>query len=212
MPKAINKVIRVLILCDVIFNSGWGFLGPVFAIFIVQNIAVGGAAEAAKVAGFASLVYWTVKSILQIPIGRYLDKNHGEKDDLWFMIIGTFLTGLAPFGFMISFLPWHIYGFQVLHAIGMAMMVPSWSAVFTRHIDKGEEAFEWSVRSTSLGFGVGIAGATGGILAAYFGFNIVFILVGTLTIISAFLLLLIYKDVEPHDKILPKIPRSKMPL
>ncbi len=211
MPKAINKVIRVLILCDVIFNSGWGFLGPVFAIFIVQNIAVGGAAEAAKVAGFASLVYWTVKSILQIPIGRYLDKNHGEKDDLWFMIIGTFLTGLAPFGFMISFLPWHIYGFQVLHAIGMAMMVPSWSAVFTRHIDKGEEAFEWSVRSTSLGFGVGIAGATGGILAAYFGFNIVFILVGTLTIISAFLLLLIYKDVAPHDKILPKIPRSKMP-
>lgn len=211
MPKAINKVIRVLILCDVIFNSGWGFLGPVFAIFIVQNIAVGGAAEAAKVAGFASLVYWTVKSILQIPIGRYLDKNHGEKDDLWFMIIGTFLTGLAPFGFMISFLPWHIYGFQVLHAIGMAMMVPSWSAVFTRHIDKGEEAFEWSVRSTSLGFGVGIAGATGGILAAYFGFNIVFILVGTLTIISAFLLLLIYKDVEPHDKILPKIPRSKIP-
>lgn len=211
MPKAINKVIRVLILCDVIFNSGWGFLAPVFAIFIVQNIAVGGAAEAAKVAGFASLVYWTVKSILQIPIGRYLDKNHGEKDDLWFMIIGTFLTGLAPFGFMISFLPWHIYGFQVLHAIGMAMMVPSWSAVFTRHIDKGEEAFEWSVRSTSLGFGVGIAGATGGILAAYFGFNIVFILVGTLTIISAFLLLLIYKDVAPHDKILPKIPRSKMP-
>lgn len=211
MPKAINKVIRVLILCDVIFNSGWGFLGPVFAIFIVQNIAVGGAAEAAKVAGFASLVYWTVKSILQIPIGRYLDKNHGEKDDLWFMIIGTFLTGLAPFGFMISFLPWHIYGFQVLHAIGMAMMVPSWSAVFTRHIDKGEEAFEWSVRSTSLGFGVGIAGATGGILAAYFGFNIVFILVGTLTIISAFLLLLIYKDVAPHDKILPKIPRSKIP-
>lgn len=211
MPQIINRIIKAMIISDVIVHTGWGLLGPVFAIFIVQNIEVANVAEAAKVAGFASLVYWVVKSSLQIPIGRYLDKNHGEKDDLWSMVIGTFLTGLVPFGFIISSWPWHVYAFQVLHAVGMAMVIPSWSAIFTRHIDRGKEAFEWSLRSTSLGFATGLAGATGGLIAALFGFKIIFILAGLLSFISAFLLLLIHKEVAPHDKILPHIPRFKMP-
>ena len=211
MPQIINKIIRVMIISDIAFHSGWGLLGPVFAIFIVQNIEVGSVAEAAKVAGFATLVYWVVKSFLQIPIGRYLDKNHGEKDDLWFMVIGTFLTGLVPLGFIISTQPMHVYFFQVLQAIGMAMVVPSWSAVFTRHIDLGREAFEWSLRSTSLGFATGLTGAVGGVMAAIFGFKAIFILAGLLSIVSALLLLLIHKEVAPHDKILPHIPRFKIP-
>ena len=211
MKKIINKVIRFMIYSDFVFHSGWGFLGPVFAIFIVQNIAAGDPIEGAKIAGFASLSYWIVKSSLQIPIGKNLDKNHGEKDDFRFMVFGTFLTGLVPFGFMISSQPWHIYAFQIIHAVGMAMVIPSWSAIFTRHIDKGEEAYQWSLRSTSLGFGIGIAGALGGIIASTYGFNLIFILVGTLSIISAFLFLLIHKDVAPYDKILPKIPRFRIP-
>lgn len=211
MSKPINKIIKTLIVSDIALSGGWGLLGPVFAIFIVQNVAVSNIAHAAQVAGFASLTYWFVKSCLQIPIGRYLDKNHGEQDDFWFMFIGTFLNAFVPFGYMISSEPWHIYAFQILHAIAMAMAVPSWAAIFTRHIDKGDEAYEWGVRSTSLGFAAGIAGATGGIMVALFGFKIVFILVGVLTFISAFLLLVIKNDLVPHDKVLPRVPRSRLP-
>ncbi len=206
MLKSINKVIRFLIYSDFVLNSGWGLLAPIFAIFIVQKITIGDPIVGAKVAGFASLIYWIVKSILQIPIGRYLDKNHGEKDDFWFMTIGTFLTAFVPFGFLISSKPWHIYAFHVLHAFGMAMVIPSWSAIFTRHIDKGKEAFEWSMRSTSLGFGIGLAGAVGGLLVGFFGFQIVFILVGILTIISSLLLLLIRQDIIPKDHAFPFFP------
>lgn len=211
MLKSINKVIKILIASDFVLNSGWGLLAPVFAIFLVQKIALGSAAEGAKIAGFASLTYWIVKSSLQIPIGGYLDKKRGEKDDFWFMVLGTFLTGLTPFGYLIARFAWHIYAFQTIHAIGMAMVVPSWSAIFTRHIDKGKEAFEWGVESTSLGFGAGIAGAIGGILVALFGFNVIFILVGTFTIISAFLLLLIHKEIVPRDKIFPPIFPFRFP-
>ncbi|XOB40147.1 MAG: MFS transporter [Candidatus Nealsonbacteria bacterium] len=206
MSKPINRIIKTLIVSDFVLNSGWGFLGPIFAIFIVQNIVGGSATQAAKIAGFASLIYWIVKSTLQIPIGRYLDKNHGEKDDFLFMVFGTFLTGFVPFGFMVSFEPWHIYAFHAFHAIGMAMVIPSWSAIFTRHIDKGKEAYEWSVRSTSLGFGVGITGAVGGIIAAFFGFKIIFILVGSFTMLATCLLLLIYKDILPRDHVFPRYP------
>ena len=211
MSKTINKVIKILITSDFVLNSGWGLLAPVFAIFLVEKIAFGDLVEGAKIAGFAALTYWIIKSILQIPIGRYLDKNHGEKDDFWFMVLGTFLTGLTPFGYLISSLPWHIYGCQVLHAIGMAMVVPSWSAIFTRNIDKGKEAFEWGIESTSLGLGAGLSGAIGGILVAIFGFKIIFIAAGILTLISTFLLLWIHKEIAPRDKLFPYILFPKFP-
>jgi hypothetical protein len=195
-----------MIYSDFVLHSGWGFLGPVFAIFIVQNIAAGDPIEGAKIAGFASLSYWIIKSSLQIPIGKNLDKNHGEKDDFRFMIFGTFLTGFVPFGFMLSSQPWHIYAFHALHAVGMAMVIPSWSAIFTRHIDKGREAFEWSLRSTALGFAAGITGALGGILAAAYGFNIIFILVGSLSMVSSLMLLGIDKGIIDRDNISPKFP------
>ncbi|MBZ9578707.1 MFS transporter [Patescibacteria group bacterium] len=211
MLKSINKVIKILIFSDLVLNSAWGLIGPIFAIFLVQKIAAGSAVEGAKIAGFASLTYWIVKSILQIPIGRYLDEKHGEKDDFWFMVFGTFLAGLVPFGYLIASQSWHIYIFQILYAIGMAMVIPSWSAIFTRHIDKGKEAFEWGLESTSLGFGAGFAGAIGGILVAIFGFKVIFVLVGIFTIISACLLLLIYKEIAPRDKLFPRIPPFRMP-
>ena len=204
MSKYVNKVIKTLIISDFFLHSGWGFFAPVFAIFITDNIVAGNAAEAAKVAGFAAAVYWIVKSLLQIPISQYLDKRHGEKDDFWFMVLGLFLASLSPFGFLISSLPWHIYAFQLVYALGMALFVPSWNAIFTRHIDKGREAFEWGMDSTFLGIGAGITGALGGITVAFFGFKIVFVLVGTLYIISSLLLLLIHKEILPRDHIFPK--------
>ncbi len=209
MPKLINKIIKVLITSDFFLNLGWGLVGPIFAIFIVQNIAVENISEAARVAGFAALSYWTVRSVLQIPIGRYLDKNHGEKDDFWFMVIGTFIAGFIPIGYLFSSEPWHIYGLQMIYAVGMAMVFPPWLAIFTRHIDKGKEALEWGMESTFLGAGAGIAGGLGGIIAGTFGFNVVFIMVSSLTFFSTFLLLLVKDDISPKNKKTIRIPIEK---
>ncbi len=200
MAKIINKIIKILITSDFFLNLGWGLLSPIFAIFIIENITIGDASAAVRVAGFASLSYWAVKSMLQIPIGRYLDKNHGEKDDFWFMVTGTFIAGFIPLGYLFSSAPWHIYFLQIIYAVGMSMAFPSWLAIFTRHIDKGKEALEWGIESTFLGAGAGIAGAVGGIIAAIFGFKIVFIFVSIFTFFSVLLLLLIKKDISPRGK------------
>ncbi|MEK7664650.1 MAG: MFS transporter [Patescibacteria group bacterium] len=205
MIKFANKIIKILITSDFILNLGWGLVSPIFAIFIVENITSKGPLEAAKIAGFASLFYWITKSILQVPIGRYLDKNHGEKDDFWFMVIGTFLAALVPIGYLFSFLPWHIYLLQILHAVAMSMAFPSWLAIFTRHIDKGREAFEWSMESTFLSAGAGIAGGLGGVLVGIFGFNAVFIIVTVLDIVSAVLLIFIKKDLSLINKDTPRM-------
>ena len=209
MPKLINRIIKILITSDFFLNLGWGFVAPIFAIFIVQNIALGSVAKAAEVAGFASLFFWITKSILQIPIGRYLDRNHGEKDDFWFMVVGTFMMALVPIGYLFASRPWHIYLLQVFYAVAAAINFPSWSAIFTRHIDKGKEAFEWGTHSTFLGFAVGIAGGAGGIAVSVFGFTWVFLFVSFFTFISACLLFFIKKEISPINKKVVRMAKQR---
>jgi len=199
MLKAINKVVKVLIFSDFFLNLGWGLISPIFAIFILENITKD-PIEATTVAGFAALSYWITKSVLEIPIGRYLDKNDGERDDLVFMVAGTLITAIVPIGYLFSSEPWHIYFFQVIHAVGMAMSIPSWLAIFTRHIDKKKEAFEWSMETTSIGLGAGVAGGLGGVAVGMFGFDTIFIGVSLLTLLSALSLIFIKDSIFPRDK------------
>ena len=203
----INKVVKTMIQADLIFVSAFGLITPIFAVFILNQIQGGNV----KVIGFAAAIYWILKSLLQVPIGRYLDKNVGEKDDFYFVIGGYFLAVLVPLGYIFSSLPWHIYGLQALYAIAMGMAIPGWAAIFTRHIDKGKEAFEWSLESTAMGLGAGITGAIGGILASKFGFNIVFILVAVGAFLGTLLLLTIYKNIFPQGDHRLTVPKIKKP-
>ena len=194
MRAKINQVIKILIFSDVALTSGFGFIVPIFAIFLTERIKGGNV----EVVGFAAGIYLVLRSLLQIPISKFLDKKRGEKDDFYFLILGHFLVVLVPFGYIFSSFPWQVYALQVIFALGMAMAYPSWCAIFTRHIDKGKEAFEWGLDSTILGLGAGITGAVGGVLAAEFGFNLVFVIVGIFALFAAFLPLLIYKDIMPR--------------
>lgn len=179
-----NKVIKFLILSDLAFFTGWGLISPIFAIFIVDKI-VGGSVF---VVGIASAVYWIVKSLVRIPIGVFLDACPSEKDDYFSLVAGLFIAALVPFGFVFAKIPLHIYILQGIHGFGLAMSLSGWTAIFTRHIDKGRESTEWGLDATSIGLGTGIAGAVGGWAVTQFGFAPVFMVVGILGLIGVALL------------------------
>ena len=191
MLKKINKVIKILIFSDFLLTSGWGLISPIFAIFLIERVDGGGA----MVAGFSAAIYWLAKSALQPFIAYYLDKNHGEKDDLYFLIGGYIIVSFVPLGYIFSSLPWHIYSLQFLYAVGMACVVPTWAGIFTRHIDKGKENFEWSMESTSLGVAAGITGAVGGIVGSVVGFKFLFLAVSAFTLGAGIVLFLILKNI-----------------
>lgn len=202
MFRGVNRVMRAYIWWDLVINSAWGLLGPVFSIFLLEKIAGGNLAEGAKIAGFATLAYWLAKAFLQIPIGNYLDKNHGEIDDFWFYVVGTIITAFIPLGFLFATAAWHIYVLQVIHAVAMSMVIPSSYAIFIRHTDKGREAYESSLDSTLLGLGAGVAGAAGGIMAGYIGFTVILLLTSALNFMAVLFLFPVRKDM------LPKMPRG----
>jgi MFS family permease len=207
MRIVINKVIRILICSDILLQSGWGLIGPIFAIFLTKQIQGGNL----KMVGLVAATYWITKSVVQPFVAHYLDKNHGEKDDFTFLIAGMCVANCIPFGYIFSTQPWHIFILEIIRGMAMACVVPTWSGIFTRHIDKGREAFSWSLESTGLGFAAGIAGATGGILASLVSFKIVFVLVGTFGLASSLLLLLVRKHIFLHNHFKPGVPPSEKP-
>lgn len=180
----INKVIKYLILSDLSFWSGWGLISPIFSIFVLEKIEGG----SVLVAGFASAVFWIVKSLFRVPIGVFLDLNPSEKDDYFSLVFGLLIAALVPFGYIFSTTAFHIYILQAIMGIGLAMSLSGWTGIFTRHIDKGKESTEWGLDATLIGLGTGVAGAVGGWLVLEFGFDVVFIGVGILGLIGVVLL------------------------
>jgi MFS family permease len=185
-----NHVTKVVLVFDLVLALAWGLVSPIMAIFIVGSIRGGNA----EVAGIATGIYWIIKSILQIPVGHILDKNHGEKDDFWALLLGTLLGAIAPIGMFFSTLPWHMYVWQAFSAICMAFVIPAWGGIFIRHMGRGKEGFLYGVDSAAIGLGAGIAGAVGGILAETLGFGWLFIGVAGLQVVGVIALLLIRDD------------------
>jgi len=204
----LNKVIRILIASDFLLQSGWGLIGPIFAIFITQQVK-GGSLEAV---GFAAAVYWITKSCAQPFIARFLDIKKGEKDDFKALIIGMYIANLIPLGYLFSTNILQIFLLEFIRGLAMACVVPTWSGIFTRHIDKGWEAFSWSIESTSIGFAAGLAAAFGGVMVVIMGFRIVFVLVSIFGLVSSSILLLIRQRLFLKDGFAPSLPPTKKPL
>ncbi|MBI2626355.1 MAG: MFS transporter [Candidatus Nealsonbacteria bacterium] len=203
----INKVIKILITSDFFLQAGWGLSGPIFAIFLTKQIQ----GADLKMVGFVAATYWIVKSVVQPFIAHQLDKNHGEKDDFLFLIIGMYAANLVPLGYIFSTQPWHIFSLEIIRGLAMACVIPTWAGIFTRHIDKGREAFSWSLESTGLGFAAGFAGAFGGILASILGFKIVFVLVSAFGLLASSTLLLIRHQIFLKNHFAPRLPPSEKP-
>lgn len=190
----ISRVIKYFIISDLFFIAGYGLISPIFAIFVVEKIA---GATIATV-GVAAAVYWILKAILQLPIGVYLDKTEGEKDDFYILIGGLVLASVTAFLFVFVTKVWQLYLVQAVHALAFALYTPSWTAIFSRHLDKNRYAFDWALNSTTVAFASGVSGALGGWLAQEFGFPVIFIGAAVLSFVAAVVIFLL------PDVVLPK--------
>jgi len=191
-----NRIIKVLILSDFIITSAFGFVAPIFALFITDKIQ-GGTIETV---GFAAAFYWVAAVLTRIPIARFVDRTKSEKDDFYFMIFGSIIISVVPFLFLFSAKIWHIYLIEALYGLGYSLRLPGWFGMFTRHIDKGHEGYEWSADSVVAGVGAAVTAALGGVLAVRLGFEALFILIGAVSIIGSAVLIFLYYIVEPNHQ------------
>lgn len=187
--EKMNPVVKFLTISDILMLGGFALIGPIFAVFITDQV-VGGSIE---VIGIAEGIYLTVRSVMQMPFGRLIDRIKGEKDDFLFMLIGSILLALIPVFYIFCDTPAKLYAVQFLYGLVSAATLPTWLAIFTRHIDRDREGAEWGLYQTAAGLSSAACASLGGFLAAAYGFTALFLTVSALCFVGALFLSSIYR-------------------
>ncbi|GIU68506.1 MAG: hypothetical protein KatS3mg001_356 [Candidatus Pacearchaeota archaeon] len=194
-----NKKLMLLILSDVLILSSFGLIGPIFAIFIIENLENG----TIVTAGLATTIFLIVKSVFQLPLSRYLiDK---EKHKTRSLLAGTFLIVLVPFIYFFSKSVYTIFFAQVIYGLGAAMAYPSWFSLFTTYIDKRHKGFEYTLWSTGVGIGTALSAYFGAQIADILGFRVLFFVVGIIAL-AGFSLLIVLDRIDGRAKKEQKLP------
>jgi DHA1 family quinolone resistance protein-like MFS transporter len=175
-----DKTLKLLILSDILVYGALGFIAPILSIFIDKNLVGGGIFTA----GLASTIFLVTHAVLQI-IFSY---KFNPKDRLWMLWLGTGIIALVPIGYVFSTHIWHLFLAEFFYGLGAAFAYPSWSSLFTSHLEKGKRGFQYSVYSSGLGIGTAITAAIGGLIAEKIGFKFVFMLTSLLAIIGLLIL------------------------
>ena len=181
----VGHIVKYFVLSDLFFLAGWGLVQPIFSVFVIEKVA----GATLITVGVAAAIYWILKSVLEIPIANHLDRIGGEKNSFVTLVCGLFLAAFSAFAFTWVREIWELYAVQAIYAIAFSFYVPSWYAIFSRHLDRGRVSFDWTLDSTMGGMGAGVTGLLSGILANIFGFSTVFIIAGILSVIAAFIIM-----------------------
>lgn len=192
----LNKIIKFLTISDFAILTGFSFLAPIFAVFILGNIK-GGTLETV---GFATSIQVFSKALLEYPIARLLDKKRGDMDEFYCMITGSFAICIVPLLYLIIKTPNQLYLVQFIFGIATAMAYPAWMSLFTRHAQKEREGSQWALYATIIGVGTAMAAAMGGIIGEKYGFEMVFWIVFAMSVVGTFSLIGIYKPLRIHHE------------
>lgn len=182
--NTINKTIRTLIVSDFFLFFSMGLLAPIFAVFILHDIA-----NKIEVIGYAVSIYWIVRVVTVVPFSHLMDKMKGEMDEYYFMIAGTFIISCVPLFYIFSNEPWHIYLLQIISGLANSMAVPAWRILFTNHIDSRIIGFEWSLEDVGVGIATASSASLGAFIADKYGFNALFIIIFIFGLIGTSILL-----------------------
>lgn len=186
----VNRVIKVLIFSDVLITGGFGLISPIFAVFMLNNVMN----ATLEVVGIATAIYLLTRSLTQLVVSEVIEKIKGDKDDFYLEFIGAIMSALMFLFFpLINTIP-QLYMAHLILGISAAMTYPTWIALFSKHIDKNDSSKEWSIHNTLTDVVLALSAVIGAVIVGSFGFQFLFLIIGTLGMIGAFILLVMKKD------------------
>lgn len=191
-----NKVLKYLILSDILIWTGIGFATPVIAIFIKDRLTGG----SLFTVGLATAIAYIVRAVLLVPLGEFNDRDRGNRREFLTLIAGVLIMALVPLSYI--FID-HVYGFfmaQAVYGLGLALYYPGWYTIWTRFLDGFREGRTWSIYGAIISLSVALAALTGGSVAEFIGFDVVFALMAVFGVISVLFLIAVKKQIYEWPK------------
>ena len=175
-----KKGVKLLILSDLLLYFGIGLTSPIISVFIKDNLH-----STIAMAGLAATFFLVIKSVSQIVYSKVFKPEHRLKM-VW---AGTILIALSPFVYAFSTTVGQMFLAQTIYGLGAGLAAPAWMSLFILNVSKKRPGFEWSVYSTIIGIGMGIAAYVGGGLVDTLGFKKVFLISGIFAVAGMLVLL-----------------------
>jgi len=161
-----NRTLKILLLTDACFIFAAGLFGPIYAIFVE---GIGGDLLDA---GWAAAAFMLAAGVVVFLLSRWENRVHHFEP----MIIGGYaIRTVAIFGYIFVADAWHLMVVQIILGLGEALTIPAYDALFTTHIDKGQEASRWGDWEAMAYIVTALSAVIGASIATAFGFQTMFI-------------------------------------
>lgn len=180
MKRIFNRPIRILLATNALILATGALIGPIYALFVEE---IGGDLLGA---GLSAAVFSLTAGIVTLVSGRYSDK---VKENELIVVAGYLIMAIGFFGFLLVGSIWSLLIVQVIVGFGEAIYAPAFDALYSKHQDKRKAGRTWGAWETTYYFVRALGALAGGIIATAFGFNGIFVLMGTLSLISALYIL-----------------------
>ena len=185
-----NKIEKYLLLSLLSCAFAEGLFGPLYAVFVTE---IGG--DIFDIS-WAWAAYLIVSGVLTIILGKMSDSYNKHH----FLILGFIITIISTFSYIFVTNSLYLFIVQIGLGIGSALIWPVWDVLFSKFQDKNEEGEEWGLSEGGWNIAAGISLILGSVIVFYFGFSMLFILMGIFYILGLILIILtivsIKKEIE----------------
>jgi MFS family permease len=152
--KQKQKQRRLLLYTNFVHIFGLSILAPVYALYGLKLGAT------AWQIGASWGLYYLIAGVGNIIVGRWID---GTGRNRMFVVSGYILTIVGIILFLFAKSPSQLYIIQAVSALGLALYMPAWKALYTRSENRDRLASQWGLfDGTNM---IAMAGAA--ILAGY---------------------------------------------
>ena len=171
-----KKFLGILLISGLLYNFSIGLFGPIYALFVKE---IGGNILAAS---GAWATFAIVNGVVVLVSGRLSDKIFNKK---WMIFCGFTIVALGTLGYLFVAIPLHLFLVQALLGFGIALVDPSWDALYGKTVIKGKEASLWSNWEGGQLIAMGISAIIGGFIAYSFGFRTLFLIMFVFNCLAA---------------------------
>lgn len=172
----LNRALAILLITNSSVLISIAMLAPIWAIF-VENKG-GGILET----GLASSVLAITAGFVVILTGKISDE---VKNNELVVVLGYFILaiGFVLYNFVDSLL--FLAAVQIIVGIGVAIYNPAFDALYSKHLKKHAMGREWGTWEGMAYFSEAFGAGIGAVIAATLGFNVLFVVMAILCLMSA---------------------------
>jgi MFS family permease len=177
MLKMLSRQSRLLLKMSFVTTFAESMLVPMYAAFTER---VGGSILDA---GIAFAAFSMATGVVVSLIGT---RSWFQRHIKLFLVLGFLISATCDFSYLLVQNRWQLFAAQVSAGLATGLVEPAWDSLFTDDIEHSSVK-HWSIWAGGTHLVAGTAALAGGVIVAYFSFTTLFVTMGLMDSLAAFL-------------------------